>query len=54
MYAALDTADRTGWSGTETNPFARVRDVSEEPYLVERGVSMFTMQRAYFESRLYD
>jgi hypothetical protein len=54
MYAALDTADRTGWSGTDKDPFARVRDVSEEPYLVERGVSMYTMQRAYFESRLYD
>jgi hypothetical protein len=54
MYAALETADRTGWSGTAQDPFARVRDVSEEPYLVERGVSMYTMQRAYFESRLYD
>jgi hypothetical protein len=54
MYAALDTADRTGWSGTDADPFARVRDVSEEPYLVERGVSMYTMHRAYFESRLYD
>ena len=54
MYAALDTADRTGWSGTATDPFARVREISEEPYLAERGVSMFTMQRAYFESRLYD
>ncbi len=54
MYAALDTADRAGWSGTGKDPFARVRDVSEEPYLVQRGVSMFTMHRAYFESRLYD
>jgi hypothetical protein len=54
MYAALDTADRAGWNGTEADPFARVRDVSEAPYLTERGVSMFTMQRAYFESRLYD
>ena len=54
MYAALDTADRITWSGTETDPFARVREIAEEPYLVERGVSMFTMQRAYFENRLYD
>ncbi len=54
MYAALDTADRTGWSGTAADPFARVREISEEPYLVERGVSMYTMHRAYFESRLYD
>jgi hypothetical protein len=54
MYAALDTAERAGWSAAGGDPFARVRDVSEQPYLVERGVSMYTMQRAYFESRLYD
>ena len=54
MYAALDVADRTTWSGTGADPFARVRDTDEAPYLVERGVSMFTMHRAYFESKLYD
>ncbi len=54
MYAALETADRVRWSRADADPFARVRDISEEPYLAERGVSMFTMQRAYFESRLYD
>jgi hypothetical protein len=54
MYAALDVVDRVSWSGTDANPFARVRDISEEPCLVERGISMYTMHRAYFESRLYD
>jgi hypothetical protein len=53
MYAALDTADRISWSSTQ-NPFEHVRAVQEEPYLAERGISMYTMQRAYFESRLYD
>ena len=52
MYAALDTADRIGWSSTD--PFQYVRNTIEKPYLAERGVSMYTMQRAYFESRLYD
>src|ERR1035438_6176570 len=52
MYAALDTADRIGWSSTD--PFQYVRNTSEKPYLAERGVSMYTMQRAYFESRLHD
>jgi hypothetical protein len=52
MYAALDTADRIGWS--HGDPFQYVRNTSEKPYLAERGVSMYTMQRAYFESRLYD
>ena len=44
---ALRRARRSG------DPFARVQDVSEQPNLVERGVSVYTMQPAYFESRLY-
>jgi hypothetical protein len=52
MYAALDTADRVTWSSDD--PFQFVRNVTEKPYLAERGISMYTMQRAYFESRLYD
>ncbi len=54
MYAALDLADRVGWTGTGANPFQFARDVTEQPYLKERGTVMFTMNRAYFESRLYD
>jgi hypothetical protein len=52
MYAALDTAERISWSASD--PFQYVRDTTEKPYLAERGISMYTMQRAYFESRLYD
>src|ERR1039458_4370760 len=52
MYAALDTADRIAWSTAD--PFQFVRNTTEKPYLAERGISMYTMQRAYFESRLYD
>ena len=52
MYAALDTADRIAWSSAD--PFQYVRNTTEKPYLAERGISMYTMQRAYFESRLYD
>ena len=54
MYAALDLADRVGWSTNGADPFQFAKDVSETPYLKERGVVMFTMNRAYFESRLYD
>ncbi|MDP2995869.1 MAG: hypothetical protein Q8N47_00185 [Bryobacterales bacterium] len=54
MYAALDTADRVSWSNNPRDPFSEVRDISETPYLLERGISIYTMQRAYFESRLYD
>ncbi len=53
MYAALDTAERVSWSSGLDDPFRYVRDASEKPYLLERGISMYTMQRAYFESRLY-
>jgi hypothetical protein len=53
MYAALDTADRVSWS-SGANPFEYIRDSAEKPYLATRGVSTYTMQRAYFESRLYD
>jgi hypothetical protein len=54
MYAALDTADRVRWAAKSANPFESIRDTTETPYLAHRAVSMYTMQRAYFESRLYD
>ncbi len=54
MYAALDAADRVRWGGKTGDPFALIRDTSERPYVLERAVSIYTMQRAYFESRLYD
>lgn len=54
MYAALDVADRITRAASATEAFRDIRDTSEAPYLAERGISMYTMQRAYFESRLYD
>lgn len=54
MYAALDLADRVGWTRNGTNPFQFARDATEKPYLKERGVTIFTMNRAYFESHLLD
>src|SRR5207248_4048583 len=47
-------ADRVQWSGSSSDPFQYVREVSETPFLAERGISMYTMHRAWFESRLYD
>jgi hypothetical protein len=54
MYAALDMADRVRWAQNADNPFRTVQNAAEQPYLKERGVVMFTMNRAYFESRLLD
>jgi len=53
MYAALDTAEKIA-AASAARPFENVRDVSEKPYIGERGISAYTMQRAYFEQRLYD
>jgi hypothetical protein len=50
MYAALDTAARIA-TGT---PLTAIPNTREKPFVEQRGVSMYTMQRAYFESRLYD
>jgi len=54
MYAALDAADRIGWSAGPADVLGRIKSVAEKPDLVDRAVSIYTMQRAYFESRLFD
>lgn len=54
MYAALDTAKRIAWSDDSKNPFQQVRDISEKPYVKERAISTQSVQRRYFEERLYD
>ena len=54
MYAALDVAEHVRWGATIADPFQNVREAEEKPYLQERGISMYTMHRAYFESRLFD
>jgi len=54
MYAALDLADRIGWARRGEDPFEYARSVSERPFLRERGVAIFAMNRAYFESHLLD
>jgi hypothetical protein len=53
MYAALDAAERISWS-TAADPFQFIREASEKPFIIDRGISMYTMHRAYFETRLYD
>jgi hypothetical protein len=53
MYAALDVAESVR-NSTGLDPFQTVREAEDKPFLQERGVSMYTMHRAYFESRLFD
>lgn len=54
MYAALDTADRISWAKNANEPLKEVHDVSESPAIKERAISIYTMNRAYWESRFYD
>jgi hypothetical protein len=54
MYALLDTAERIGWGRGETDPLHHVRDMHEAPFLKDRAISTYTMQRRYFDQRLLD
>lgn len=54
MYAAWDVADRIGWSTSREQPLSAVRDTVERPDVPERALSIYTMHRAYWESRFYD
>jgi hypothetical protein len=54
MYGALDVADRVSWSQDRNAPLYYVRDCAEKPAVSERALSIYTMNRAYWESRFYD
>ena len=54
MYGLLDVADRIGWAADRAAPLSEVKAVTEQPDVKERGVRLYTMNRAYWESRFYD
>lgn len=54
MYALLDVAERVGWAKSATQAFSEVRDTQEKPFTPERALSIYTFNRAYWESRFYD
>ena len=54
MYALLDVADRIGWSTDKNKPLSEVRDITEKPYVPERALSIYTMQRKHVESFFYN
>ena len=54
MYAELDVADRIRWSTNAEQPLSEVRDSVEKPEIASRGITLFAMNRAYWESRFYD
>jgi hypothetical protein len=54
MYALLDVANRISWSTDRQQPMRYVKEITQKPYVKERGISMYTMNRRYWESRFYD
>ncbi len=54
MYALLDAAERISWAADPSLPFSEIHEVSEQPSVLDRSLSVYTMNRAYWESRFYD
>src|SRR5680860_645145 len=54
MYGLLDVADRIGWSTDPKSPMSEVKEITEQPEVKERAVSMYTMNRAEWEQKFYD
>lgn len=55
MYALLDAADRVrATPGATGDPLAQLADVAEAPFVRDRSLSVYTMNRAHWESRFYD
>ncbi|HOD84020.1 MAG TPA: hypothetical protein PKG77_21560, partial [Phycisphaerae bacterium] len=54
MYALLDVADRVGWAEDPLDPLGHLQPARERPDCAQRAVSLYTMNRAYWESRFHD
>ncbi|HZG26536.1 MAG TPA: hypothetical protein VEZ17_18235, partial [Chitinophagaceae bacterium] len=54
MYGLLDVADRISWSTDQQSPLSEVKEITEKPAVSQRAISIYTMNRAYWESRLYN
>ena len=54
MFAALDAAERVGWARDAADPLSEIRDITEQPAVRDRSLSVYTMNRAHWESRFYD
>ncbi len=54
MYGLLEVANRISWSTEGKSPLSEVKEMTEQPDVTERGMSIYTMNRTYWESRFYD
>lgn len=53
MYALLDASNRISWNKSPF-PLADIKEITEKPAVRDRAVSVYTMNRAYWESRMYN
>ena len=54
MYGLLDVADQIKWSSNTKKILGEVKEITEKPDVSERAISLYTMNRSYWESRFYD
>lgn len=54
MYALLEVARQIDWARAGQPLSDAIRDVTEKPDMRDRALSIYTMNRAYWESRFYD
>lgn len=54
MYGLLEVANRISWSDNRNAPMNEVKEITEQPDVTDRAVSIYTMNRAYWESRFYN
>ncbi len=54
MYGLLEVAERISWSADKNDPFSELETIVEQADVSTRAISMYTMNRKYWESRFYD
>jgi hypothetical protein len=54
MCGLLDVTDRISWSADKKFLLSEVNEITEKPDVTERAISIYTMNRTYWESRFYD
>ncbi|NND09535.1 MAG: hypothetical protein HKN87_24455 [Saprospiraceae bacterium] len=54
MYALFDIADCIEYREDESAPLTGLKTVHDHPYVGTRAISMYTMNRRYWETRFYD
>jgi len=54
MYALLDAAESLAAARQGTDLLSGIREIEERPTIHDRALSVYTMNRAYWESRFYN